>query len=118
MSGPATPAIGAGTQFPAIRLHNHVLALLVVVAAVTVAATGFVAVAPTLQSAVFRAIFTEVSARVQLQAATLGGPMAAHDEEEGRKADAINLATVGRSWELWKSRVQAPARVHHGEDEE
>ncbi len=57
------------------------------------------------QSAVFRAIFTEVSARVQLQAAALGGPMAALDEDEGRKADVINLATVGRSWELWKSRV-------------
>ena len=68
-------------------------------------AHGFVAVAPTLQAAVFRAIFTEVSARVQLQAALLGGPMAALDEEEGRKADAINLATVGRSWELWKKRV-------------
>jgi HCOMODA/2-hydroxy-3-carboxy-muconic semialdehyde decarboxylase len=68
-------------------------------------AHGFVAVAPDLQSAVFRAIFTEVSARVQLQAAVLGGPMAALDEEEGRKADAINLATVGRSWELWKKRV-------------
>lgn len=68
-------------------------------------AHGFVAVAPTLPSAVFRAIFTEVSARVQLQAVTLGGPMAVLDEEEGRKADAINLATVGRSWELWKSRV-------------
>jgi len=68
-------------------------------------AHGFVAVAPTLQSAVFRAIFTEVSARVQLQAAMLGGPMAALDEEEGRQADAINLATVSRSWELWKSRV-------------
>jgi HCOMODA/2-hydroxy-3-carboxy-muconic semialdehyde decarboxylase len=68
-------------------------------------AHGFVAVAPTLQSAVFRAIFTEVSARVQLQAAALGGPIAALDEEEGRKADAINLATVGRSWELWKRRV-------------
>jgi HCOMODA/2-hydroxy-3-carboxy-muconic semialdehyde decarboxylase len=68
-------------------------------------AHGFVAVAPTLESAVFRAIFTEVSARVQLQAAALGGPMAALDEEEGRKADAINLATVGRSWQLWKSRV-------------
>ena len=68
-------------------------------------AHGFVAVAPTLQSAVFRAIFTEVSARVQLQAAALGGPMAALDEEEGRRADAINLATVGRSWELWKKRV-------------
>jgi HCOMODA/2-hydroxy-3-carboxy-muconic semialdehyde decarboxylase len=68
-------------------------------------AHGFVAVAPTLESAVFRAIFTEVSARVQLQAATLGGEMATLDEEEGRKADAINLATVGRSWELWKKRV-------------
>ena len=68
-------------------------------------AHGFVAVAPDLQSAVFRAIFTEVSARVQLQAAALGGAMAVLDEEEGRKADAINLATVGRSWELWKKRV-------------
>jgi len=68
-------------------------------------AHGFVAVAPTIQDAVFRAIFTEVSARVQLQAASLGGPIAALSAEEGRKADAINLATVGRSWELWKRRV-------------
>ena len=68
-------------------------------------AHGFVAVAPTLQAAVFRAIFTEISARVQLHAEALGGPIAALDAEEGRKADAINLATVGRSWELWKRRV-------------
>jgi HCOMODA/2-hydroxy-3-carboxy-muconic semialdehyde decarboxylase len=68
-------------------------------------AHGFVAVGPSLQAAVFRAVFTEVSARVQLQAAMLGGPMAVLDEEEGRKADAINLATLGRSWELWKRRV-------------
>ena len=68
-------------------------------------AHGFVAVGPTIQAAVFRAIFTEVSARVQQQAAVLGGPMAALDEEEGRRADAVNLATVGRSWELWKKRV-------------
>lgn len=68
-------------------------------------AHGFVAVAPNIESAVFRAIFTEVSARVQLQAAALGGDIAALDEEEGRKADAINLATVGRSWDLWKARV-------------
>jgi Ribulose-5-phosphate 4-epimerase and related epimerases and aldolases len=81
-------------------------------------AHGFVAVAPTLQSAVFRAIFTEVSARVQLQAAVLGGSIAALDEEEGRKADAINLATVGRSWELWKSRVPPPPRMHRDKDQE
>lgn len=68
-------------------------------------AHGFVAVGPSIQAAVFRAVFTEISARVQLQASTLGGPIAALDAEEGRKADAINLATVGRSWELWKRRV-------------
>ena len=68
-------------------------------------AHGFAAVGPSLQVVVFRAIFTEISARVQLQAAALGGPIAALDAEEGRKADAINLATVGRSWELWKRRV-------------
>ena len=68
-------------------------------------AHGVVVVAPTLQAAVFRAVFTEISARVQLQAAVLGGPIAALDAEEGRKADAINLATVSRSWELWKRRV-------------
>jgi HCOMODA/2-hydroxy-3-carboxy-muconic semialdehyde decarboxylase len=74
-------------------------------AVVLLRAHGFTAVGPTVHAAVFRAIFTEVNARVQLQAATLGGDIAALDEEEGRKADAINLATVGRSWELWKRRV-------------
>jgi ribulose-5-phosphate 4-epimerase/fuculose-1-phosphate aldolase len=74
-------------------------------AVVLLRAHGFVAVGPSLQVAVFRAIFTEVSARVQLQAEALGGPLAALDDEEGRKADAINVATVGRSWEFWKRRV-------------
>jgi ribulose-5-phosphate 4-epimerase/fuculose-1-phosphate aldolase len=68
-------------------------------------AHGMIAVGPTVPDTVFRAIFTEVSARVQLQAAMLGGPIAALDEEEGRLADAVNLATVGRSWDLWKRRV-------------
>jgi ribulose-5-phosphate 4-epimerase/fuculose-1-phosphate aldolase len=68
-------------------------------------AHGFAAVGPSLQAAVFRAFFTEVSARVQLQAAALGGPIAALDAEEGRKADAVNLATHGRAWELWRRRV-------------
>jgi osmoprotectant transport system permease protein len=46
MSGPAASAIVARGWSPALRLHNHVLALLVVVAAIAVAATGFVAIAP------------------------------------------------------------------------
>lgn len=74
-------------------------------------AHGFVAVAPGLPAAVFRAIFTEVNARIQLRAMSLGrsqeiGALACLDAEEGRKADAVNLATVGRSWELWKKKVQ------------
>jgi ribulose-5-phosphate 4-epimerase/fuculose-1-phosphate aldolase len=68
-------------------------------------AHGMVAVAPSVPDAVFRAVFTEVNARAQLQATLLGGPIAALDPEEGRLADAVNLATVGRSWDLWKKRV-------------
>jgi HCOMODA/2-hydroxy-3-carboxy-muconic semialdehyde decarboxylase len=54
---------------------------------------------------VFRAIFTDVSARIQHQALALGGPLAALDAEEGRIADVVNVQTVGRSWDLWKQRV-------------
>jgi ribulose-5-phosphate 4-epimerase/fuculose-1-phosphate aldolase len=73
--------------------------------AVLLRAHGFATVGPNLQAAVFRAFFTEVNARVQLQTVALGGAMAALDAEEGRLADAINLATHGRAWELWKKRV-------------
>ena len=73
--------------------------------AVLLRAHGFATVGPNLQAAVFRAVFTEVNARVQLQTVALGGAMAALDAEEGRLADAINLATHGRAWELWKKRV-------------
>ena len=68
-------------------------------------AHGFAAVGPNLQAAVFRAFFTEVNARVQLQTTALGGAAAVLDAEEGCLADAINLATHGRAWELWKKRV-------------
>ena len=68
-------------------------------------AHGMVAVAESLPVAVFRAIFTEINARVQLQATALGGPVAALDAEEGRRADIVNVNTVGRSWDLWKRRV-------------
>jgi len=68
-------------------------------------AHGMVVVGPTLSVAVFRAIFTDISARIQHQALALGGPLAALDAEEGRLADVVNVQTVGRSWDLWKSRV-------------
>ena len=69
-------------------------------------AHGSVAVGPTLKVAVFRAIMTEVNARLQLQATTLGGPIAALSEEEGRLADQVNLNVVERPWALWTRREQ------------
>jgi ribulose-5-phosphate 4-epimerase/fuculose-1-phosphate aldolase len=68
-------------------------------------AHGMVTVGASLPVAVFRAIYTEINARAQAQATILGGPIAALDAEEGALADAVNIATVGRSWDLWKARV-------------
>ena len=68
-------------------------------------AHGSVAVGPTLQHAVYRAVYTEVNAKLQISATILGGPIAALDEEEGRLADAVNVAGVNRPWELWKLKM-------------
>ena len=68
-------------------------------------AHGSVAVGPSLKHAVFRAVFTEVNAKLQIQATILGGPIAALDEEEGRLADAVNVNVVSRPWDLWRGRV-------------
>ena len=70
-------------------------------------AHGSVAVGPSLQHAVFRAVYAEINAKLQLQATMLGGPVKALSPEEGRLADAVNLAGVGRPWDLWKKRALA-----------
>jgi HCOMODA/2-hydroxy-3-carboxy-muconic semialdehyde decarboxylase len=66
---------------------------------------GDVIVAPTLPLAVFRAVYTEVNARLQAQAIALGGPIESLNEEEGLKAEDVNAQIVGRAWDLWKRRV-------------
>ena len=68
-------------------------------------AHGMVTVGPTLPVAIFRAIFTVISANIQHQTIALGGRIAALDAEEGALADVVNVQTVGRSWDLWKKRV-------------
>jgi HCOMODA/2-hydroxy-3-carboxy-muconic semialdehyde decarboxylase len=72
-------------------------------------AHGSVACGPTLQSAVFRAVYTEVNARIQHWTMALGdgGPIAALDEEEGRLADGPNLTAGTRAWDLWRAQVRA-----------
>jgi ribulose-5-phosphate 4-epimerase/fuculose-1-phosphate aldolase len=74
-------------------------------------AHGSVACGPTLQTAVFRAVYTEVNARVQHWTAALAGgaPIAALDAEEGQLADVINQTAGMRAWDLWRSQVHNQA---------
>jgi HCOMODA/2-hydroxy-3-carboxy-muconic semialdehyde decarboxylase len=70
---------------------------------------GSVACGPTLQTAVFRAVYTEVNARIQHWTLALGGstPIAALDGEEGRLADVINRTAGMRAWDLWRAQVRS-----------
>jgi ribulose-5-phosphate 4-epimerase/fuculose-1-phosphate aldolase len=71
---------------------------------------GNVVVGPTLPIAVFRAIYTEVNARLQTIAITLGGPINYLAPEEGEIITYKNPGDVGRAWELWKSKVMGNCR--------
>lgn len=69
---------------------------------------GSVACGPTLQTAVFRAVYTEVNARIQHWTLALAGGarIAALDEDEGRLADVINQTAGMRAWDLWRTLVR------------
>jgi HCOMODA/2-hydroxy-3-carboxy-muconic semialdehyde decarboxylase len=71
-------------------------------------AHGSVACGPTLQTAVFRAVYTEVNARIQHYTLALGGgaPIAALDPDEGKLADAVNQGAGLRAWDLWRTQVR------------
>ena len=71
-------------------------------------AHGSVACGPTLQTAVFRAVYTEVNARIQHWTMALkgGAPIAALDAEEGRLADIVNQTAGMRAWDLWRSQIR------------
>jgi HCOMODA/2-hydroxy-3-carboxy-muconic semialdehyde decarboxylase len=71
-------------------------------------AHGSVVCGATLQTAVFRAVYTEVNARVQHWTVALGkgGAIAALDEAEGRLADVPNQGACMRAWDLWRRQVR------------
>ena len=56
----------------------------------------------------FRAVYTEINARVQHWTVALsdGMPIAALDEEEGRLADVPNQGAALRAWDLWRRTVR------------
>jgi ribulose-5-phosphate 4-epimerase/fuculose-1-phosphate aldolase len=67
---------------------------------------GMTVVGDSVPEAVFRAIYTEMNARLQLQAMRLEGPIEFLSDEEGRRSTAANRGTLERPWELWKSLVR------------
>ena len=66
---------------------------------------GSTVVGQTLRHAVFRAVYLEVNARVQLQAAALG-PATFLTAAEAAAASATSDGQVGRAWDLWARAVQ------------
>jgi ribulose-5-phosphate 4-epimerase/fuculose-1-phosphate aldolase len=68
---------------------------------------GMTIVGESIPEAVFRAIYTETNAKLQLQAANLEGPLTFLSEVEGRGATAANRSTIERPWELWKKKALA-----------
>ena len=65
---------------------------------------GDVVVGPTVQRAVIRAVYTEVNARLQTIALSLGGPIKFISDEEGALRDQSG-GDESRPWDLWKSKA-------------
>jgi HCOMODA/2-hydroxy-3-carboxy-muconic semialdehyde decarboxylase len=63
---------------------------------------GSAAVGPTLKLAVYRAIYTEVNARLLAESLRLG-PVEYLSDGEARETMAVNEGQVDRPWELWKA---------------
>lgn len=67
---------------------------------------GSTVVGPTLRLAVFRAVYTEVNARVQLQAMQLGAVNYLTAEECAAATAGVG-SQVNRAWNYWKAQVSA-----------
>ena len=66
---------------------------------------GAVVVGASLPLVVFRAVYTELNARLQAHAMALGGPVTYLDDEEARWAEASVGGTIPRPWELWRRKA-------------
>lgn len=65
---------------------------------------GSTVVGASLEQAVYRAIYAEVNAKLQLAAQGLG-PITFLNEEEAQLAAATNDSQIPRSWNLWVKRL-------------
>jgi len=102
-SGPATdmlirtPELGAAL---ARRIGASAVALM--------RGHGDVVVGASVEQVVFRAIYTEINAKLQAEALRLGeGQVNFLNTEEAAKATATNNGVLSRPWELWKRQALA-----------
>jgi len=65
---------------------------------------GDAVVGPSLQVAIFRAVYTEVNANLQIQATMLGGPITFLNQYEAKKGQGME-----RTWEAWKRQAMEEA---------
>jgi ribulose-5-phosphate 4-epimerase/fuculose-1-phosphate aldolase len=65
---------------------------------------GSTVVGKSLQQAVYRAIYAEVNAKLQMAAQGIG-PVTFLNEEEARLASEMNDGQISRSWKLWIQRL-------------
>ncbi len=67
---------------------------------------GDVVVGDSVQQVVFRAIYTEINAKLEVEALRLGeGEVNFLNTDEAARATATNNAVLGRPWELWKRQA-------------
>ncbi|MFI9630908.1 class II aldolase/adducin family protein [Streptomyces sp. NPDC052042] len=71
---------------------------------------GSVAVGPSLPLVVYRAVYAEQNAALQLRSLALG-PVEALTAGEGRAAAATNAGQVERAWNVWRQQALRPEAV-------
>ncbi len=69
---------------------------------------GNVVVAQDVKVATYRAVYTEMNARLQLQAMMAGGPIEFLSPEEALLTEATIEGQIHRPWDLWKSKFYRP----------
>ena len=66
---------------------------------------GDVVVGPSVKIAVYRAVYTEINARLQTAAVGLGGPLTFLDKGEGEAIEEAIEQQIARPWTLWKQKA-------------
>ena len=65
---------------------------------------GSTVVGTSIEQVVYRAIYAETNARLQIQSMAMG-PVTYLSEQEAQLAAAANDGQIGRSWSLWRQRL-------------